>query len=425
MSSADAATGETGSRATRPAVDIRQLDVVFGQNIDAALAMLDQGRTREDILSTTGAVLGAANVTLTVERGEICVLMGLSGSGKSTVLRAINGLNRVTRGEVLVENENQTIDVACCDSETLRALRQKCVTMVFQQFALLPWRSVRENVGFGLELRGLPRAEREAIVDQKLEMVGLSKWADKFAHELSGGMQQRVGLARAFATNADILLMDEPFSALDPLIRTKLQDELLGLQKALKKTIVFVSHDLDEALKLGNHIAIMEGGRVVQFGPPEEIILKPANAYVREFVANVNPLNVLTAFNVMRDARDLEPAGDNWVWLDRRRTTRFQLDGAHRVTAAERLSQPAHWLPCSEADKLSPEEPIVFWAAPATPLRIVMFAMQRDASPVGLFDANERFVGAIGVRDVLNAILRKESTAPTVVSDAPTGASER
>jgi glycine betaine/proline transport system ATP-binding protein len=409
-----AVASETGWSAISPAVDIRQLDIIFGKNIDAAVAMLDQGRTREEILSATGAVLGAADVTLAVERGEICVLMGLSGSGKSTVLRAINGLNRVTRGEVLVESDNQTIDVARCNSETLRTLRQKCVTMVFQQFALLPWRSVRENVGFGLELRGLSRDERDAIVNQKLEMVGLSKWADKFAHELSGGMQQRVGLARAFATNADILLMDEPFSALDPLIRTKLQDELLGLQKELRKTIVFVSHDLDEALKLGNHIAIMEGGRVVQFGPPEEIVLKPANAYVREFVANVNPLNVLTAYNVMRDARDLEPAGDNWVWLDRRRTTRFRLDGEQRVTAAERLSQPAHWLPCSEADKLSPEEqPTVFWAAPGTPLRIVMLAMQRDASPVGLFDTNERLVGAIGVRDVLNAILRKEPAGPT------------
>jgi glycine betaine/proline transport system ATP-binding protein len=411
VSPAKAATSEMGSQTCRPAVDIRQLDIIFGRNIKAALAMLDQGCGREEILGATGAVLGAADVTLAVERGEICVLMGLSGSGKSTVLRAINGLNGVTRGKVLVENESQTIDVARCDSETLRALRQRCVAMVFQQFALLPWRTVRENVGFGLELRGLSREEREAIVKQKLEMVGLSKWANKFAHELSGGMQQRVGLARAFATDADILLMDEPFSALDPLIRTKLQDELLGLQEALRKTIVFVSHDLDEALKLGDHIAIMEGGRVVQFGPPEEIVLKPANDYVREFVANVNPLNVLTAFNVMRDARDLEPAGDNWVWLDRRRTTRFHLDGEHRVIAAERLSRPANWLPCSETERLSPDEPIVFWAAPGTPLRIVMLAMQRDASPVGLFDNNERFVGAIGVRDVLNAILRKEHAA--------------
>ena len=198
--------------------------------------------------------------------------------------------------------------------------------MVFQQFGLLPWRTVEENVGFGLELAGMPDAERKARVDKQLKLVGLDQWAKKYAHELSGGMQQRVGLARAFATEAPILLMDEPFSALDPLIRTKLQDELLQLQTTLKKTIVFVSHDLEEALKIGNHITIMEGGRIVQTGAPEDIVLRPANDYVRDFIANVNPLSVLTAWNVMRDRRDLEPAGDGWVWLDRRKTTRFKID---------------------------------------------------------------------------------------------------
>ena len=178
--------------------------------------------------------------------------------------------------------------------------------MVFQQFALLPWRTVEENVGFGLELAGVPDAERKARVAQATKLVGLDPWASKYAHELSGGMQQRVGLARAFATEAPILLMDEPFSALDPLIRTKLQDELLQLQKTLKKTIIFVSHDLEEALKIGNTITIMEGGRIVQSGPPEDIVLKPANDYVRDFIANVNPLSVLTAWNVMRSKHELE-----------------------------------------------------------------------------------------------------------------------
>ena len=192
--------------------------------------------------------------------------MGLSGSGKSTVLRAINRLNTVARGTVTVEHEGRMIDVAKCDDRTLRELRTRAVAMVFQQFALLPWRTVRENVGFGLEVRGTPAAERRRIVDEKLALVGLSNWAEKYSDELSGGMQQRVGLARAFATDAPILLMDEPFSALDPLIRDKLQDELLDLQEKLRKTIVFVSHDLDEALKLGNRIAILEGGRIVQMG---------------------------------------------------------------------------------------------------------------------------------------------------------------
>ena len=399
----------TAAMAAPPAVSIRSLDIVFAKDTRRAVQLLDEGRTREEILAETGAVLGAANVDITVERGEICVLMGLSGSGKSTILRAINGLNPITRGHILVDDGGTPVDVATCDAASLRRLRQKRVAMVFQQFALLPWRTVRENVGFGLELRGMAKAERDAIVDAKLAMVGLTKWADKYAHELSGGMQQRVGLARAFATDADILLMDEPFSALDPLIRTKLQDELLVLQKELKKTIVFVSHDLDEALKLGNHIAILEGGRVVQMGPPEEIVLHPANAYVREFVANVNPLNVLTAYNVMRDARDLETTADGWVWLDRRKTTRFRLGPDRKVVEAVRDGLPSTWVACEAAEAPVPDEAhVVFWARPKTPLKTVMLAMHRDAAPVALFDDEDRFVGAIGVRDVLQAVLRRD-----------------
>ena len=232
----------------------------------------------------------SAGASLTVNEGEISVLMGLSGSGKSTLLRAVNGLNKVSRGMFWCATDGKMVDVVTCDEATLRHVRQGQVAMVFQQFALLPWRTVAENVGFGLELAGMPEAERKAKVDKQLKLVGLDQWAGKYAHELSGGMQQRVGLARAFATEAPILLMDEPFSALDPLIRTKLQDELLQLQKTLKKTIIFVSHDLEEALKIGNHITIMEGGRIVQTGRPEDIVLRPANDYVSEFIANVNPL---------------------------------------------------------------------------------------------------------------------------------------
>ena len=228
--------------------------------------MVDAGATRAEILAKTGAVLGAAGANLTVNEGEISVLMGLSGSGKSTLLRAVNGLNKVSRGAVLVKDGDRMVDIVSCDAATLRHMRQKQVAMVFQQFALLPWRTVRENVGLGLELAGVPHAERKERVDRQLKLVGLDTWAEKYAHELSGGMQQRVGLARAFATEAPILLMDEPFSALDPLIRTKLQDELLQLQKSIKKTIIFVSHDLEEALKIGNRITIMEGGRIVQSG---------------------------------------------------------------------------------------------------------------------------------------------------------------
>jgi len=291
-------------------VEFRNVDIIFGDRRRDALTLVDQGANRERILAETGCVLGAAGVNLAVKRGEICVLMGLSGSGKSTVLRAVNRLNQVARGEVLVAHDGKQVNVATCSEAALREVRSRTVSMVFQQFGLLPWRTVRENAGFGLELRGMKAAERTRIVDEKLEMVGLSKWAGKYVHELSGGMQQRVGLARAFATDADILLMDEPFSALDPLIRDKLQDELLALQERISKTIIFVSHDLDEAMKLGNTIAIMESGRIVQAGTAEDILLRPADSYVAEFVKHVNPLNVLRGNCVMTPAAALPREGD-------------------------------------------------------------------------------------------------------------------
>jgi glycine betaine/proline transport system ATP-binding protein len=390
------------------AVDFRNVDIMFGQDQAGALAMVDAGATRAEILEKTGNVLGCAGASLTVHEGEISVLMGLSGSGKSTLLRAVNRLNVVSRGQVLVKDGNGTVDVVTCDDVTLRRLRQKQVAMVFQQFGLLPWRTVEENVGLGLELAGVPEAERKERVKKQLELVHLDQWSKKYAHELSGGMQQRVGLARAFATEAPILLMDEPFSALDPLIRTKLQDELLQLQAELKKTIIFVSHDLEEALKIGTHITIMEGGRIVQTGAPEDIVLRPANDYVRDFIANVNPLSVLTAWNVMRDRRDLEHGKDGWVWLDRRKTTRFKIDEHGLVVAAERDGKPAVWVSCADVEGQPEEASQVFWANPGTSLKTVMFAMHRSqTAPVALFDDQSRFVGAIGIRDVLSAVLRR------------------
>ena len=392
------------------AVDFHDVDILFGAEKQQAeaLPMLEAGLSRAEILEKTGAVLGCAGCSLTVEQGEISVLMGLSGSGKSTLLRAVNGLNKVTRGEVVVHDGDWSADVVSCSPNDLRKIRRECVAMVFQQFALLPWRTVEENVGFGLELAGVPEAERRERVAKQLKLVGLEQWAKKYAHELSGGMQQRVGLARAFATDAPILLMDEPFSALDPLIRSKLQDELLQLQAELKKTIIFVSHDLEEALKIGSHISIMEGGRIVQTGAPEEIVLNPANDYVREFISNVNPLSVLTAWNVMRDKRELEHDEDGWVWLDRRATTRFRIDEHGLVTAAERNGKPAIWVSCADVEGQPEEASQVFWATPGTSLKTVMLAMHRSqTAPVALFDDQSRFVGSIGVRDVLSAVLRR------------------
>jgi glycine betaine/proline transport system ATP-binding protein len=274
------------------ALEFRAVDILFcarsGRRarraaIQQALSALDAGGTRSAIAEKTGVVVGVADASLSVARGEISVFMGLSGSGKSTLLRAANG-------QVLVGDGDARVDIgATCDPATLRRIRRQRVAMVFQQFGLLPWRTVRENVGFGLELRGDPPEKRRQIVDRQLELVGLSQWAERYTNELSGGMQQRVGLARAFATDADILLMDEPFSALDPLIRRKLQDELLALQERVRKTILFVSHDLDEALKLGDKVTIMESGRIVQTGTGLDIVERPADDYVAEFVRHVNP----------------------------------------------------------------------------------------------------------------------------------------
>ncbi len=281
------------------AIRFEAVSIVFGDRPEAALPLMDQGRSRAEIQAETGQVLGVHECTLDVGAGEIAVLMGLSGSGKSTLLRAVNGLAPVARGKVSVRGEGDLVAVTGASPAALRRLRQQSVAMVFQQFALLPWRSVAENVGLGLELQGLSRSACAERIDRQLALGGLQDWGDRRVAELSGGMQQRVGLARAFATEAPILLMDEPVSALDPLIRSRLQDELLALQKNLQRTILFVSHDLDEAFKLGDRIAILEGGRIVQQGTPRQIFSAPATPYVADFVAHMNPLGVLSARDVM------------------------------------------------------------------------------------------------------------------------------
>ncbi len=285
------------------AVEFNKVNIVFGDHPQRALPLMDKGMNRTEIQKETGQVLGVHDCSLTVARGEILVLMGLSGSGKSTLLRAVNGLNPVCRGAVTVHDGDWSCEVGSANREDLLKVRRECVAMVFQQFGLLPWRTVRENVGLGLELAGQSAEQMREKVDSQLKLVGLHERADAKVGELSGGMQQRVGLARAFVTDAPILLMDEPFSALDPLIRTRLQDELLELQAKLQRTIIFVSHDLDEAFKIGDRIALMEGGRIVQCGTAREIIANPVSDYVADFVNHMNPLSVLTA----RDAVEPTP----------------------------------------------------------------------------------------------------------------------
>jgi glycine betaine/proline transport system ATP-binding protein len=300
----------SGEPAPGAAVVFDNVSIVFGDRPDRALPLMDQGQSRTEVQAATSQVLGVHDCSLTVAEGEILVLMGLSGSGKSTLLRAVNGLNPVVRGEVRISTKLGLTSVTRADPSTLRRIRQECVAMVFQQFGLLPWRTVRDNVGLGLELRGVPKAEREARVAEELRLVNLAERAGALVGELSGGMQQRVGLARAFATDAPILLMDEPFSALDPLIRTRLQDELLELQARRNRTIVFVSHDLDEAFKIGNRIAIMDGGRIIQCGTPRDIFTAPSTPYVADFVQHMNPLGVLCARDVMGRPNGALPVGE-------------------------------------------------------------------------------------------------------------------
>ena len=393
-------------------VEFHNVDVIFGDAAAPALEMLDGGADRDAILEATGAVLGVHDASLAVEEGEICVLMGLSGSGKSSLLRCVNGLNKVTRGRVLVEDNGGTIDVASCSAATLRRLRSQRIAMVFQQFALLPWRTVAENVGLGLELRGMPRAAREAIVEDKLKLVHLDQWTDKYAHELSGGMQQRVGLARAFATDADILLMDEPFSALDPLIREHLQDELLELQRSLRKTIVFVSHDLDEALKLGTHIAIMQDGRIVQYGRPEEIVGKPATDYVRAFVANVNPLNVLRGESLMRptSSLDRDPESPDTVFLDSTGQHRCRLDKTRRPEAYLSNGTKADCISWSPGLELGSVRDSFVSGTPDIPMRTAIEVRHTTGRPMPLLDGNGFLVGVIGDDELLAGMMRRAET---------------
>jgi len=317
------------------ALEFRDVDVIYPRRsgraaavaIHQALQRLDAGDDPAVVAAEDAVTIAVRGATLRLAEGEICVLMGLSGSGKSTLLRAANGLAPVTRGSVLLGAGGPVLDVARCDAVSLASARRQRVSMVFQHAALLPWRTVEENVGLGLDLRGDPVAERERIIAEKLQWVGLADWAKRSIGELSGGMQQRVGLARAFATEAPVLLMDEPFSALDPLIRSRLQEELRLLQQRVRKTLLFVSHDLDEALRLGDRIAIMDGGQIVQTGTPQDIVLRPATARVAEFVQHMNPLTALTAAMVMRPLAAL-PQADGLRLLDEAGTYRLKLDAA-------------------------------------------------------------------------------------------------
>jgi len=288
----------------RVAIEIDHVIKIFGDDPASAQSLLDAGKSKAQVLAETGQVVGVNDVSLKVEAGQTYVVMGLSGSGKSTLIRHVNRLIEPTSGEIRVDGA----DVLGMDLDELREFRRTKIAMVFQKFGLLPHRSVIDNVAYGLEVRGVGREERLEAASRWIETVGLDGYEQAQPHQLSGGQQQRVGLARALAMDTDILLMDEPFSALDPLIRSGMQDELMALQKKLKKTILFITHDFDEALKIGDRIAVLWDGALLQEGRPEEIVLNPANEHIEAFVADVNKARAIHVESIMRRDANMQKA---------------------------------------------------------------------------------------------------------------------
>ena len=281
-------------------IEINNIYKIFGNNPDSVMDMVKGGSTKDEVLEQTGHTVGLDNVSLNIEEGETFVCMGLSGSGKSTLIRHLNRLIDPTAGEIFIDGEN----VMSFNPQQLIDFRRHKMSMVFQRFGLFPHKTVMQNVGYGLEMQGKSEEERDKIAMEKIEAVGLNGFENQFPNQLSGGMQQRVGLARALATNSDIMLMDEAFSALDPLIRSDMQKQLLDLQSELKKTIVFITHDLDESLRLGDHIGILNAGKLVQVGTPVDIIMNPADDYVKAFVKDVNRAKVIKAKIIMTKANE-------------------------------------------------------------------------------------------------------------------------
>ncbi|WP_096200984.1 quaternary amine ABC transporter ATP-binding protein [Bacillus sp. FJAT-45350] len=288
-------------------IKVEGLTKVFGKKPQRAIELLKQSKTKDEILKETGMTVGVNQASFDVKSGEIFVIMGLSGSGKSTLVRLLNRLIDPTEGSIWIDNE----DLAQMDEKKLREVRRKKMSMVFQKFGLFPYRTILENVEYGLEVQGVDKKDRKETASKSLELVGLMGYEDKYPSELSGGMQQRVGLARALANDPDVLLMDEAFSALDPLIRKDMQDELLDLQETMQKTIIFITHDLDEALRIGDRIVIMKDGSIVQIGTPEQILTNPENDYVEKFVEDVDRSKVFTASHVMMrpEAVNIEKEG--------------------------------------------------------------------------------------------------------------------
>ncbi|MDG5800413.1 glycine betaine/L-proline ABC transporter ATP-binding protein [Marinilabiliaceae bacterium ANBcel2] len=393
---------------------IRNLSKVFGKNPKMALEALKNGKSKDEILNEQKQTIGVHDVNFTVKKSEIFVLMGLSGSGKSTLQRLINRLHTPSTGEIVIDG----IDITKLNPHELRVFRRKHFCgMVFQNFAILPHRTVLENVEFGLELQGVEKDIREQKSLEVIKSVGLDGNEDSYPSQLSGGMQQRVGLARGLAVDADILLMDEAFSALDPLIRRQMQDELLELQEKMQKTIVFVTHDLDEAFRLGNRIAIMKDGRIVQIGSAEEIISKPADDYVKAFVENMNRSAILTAGAIMLPPEETALSGDGPRTIMRKIRKKglagiLMTDTKKRVKGYIKADRLAAYIKENQSKENIPfDENLVEEAASVnedTPLTDVINSYtEHEYGPVAVVDSDNRLKGVI-VRGAVIAALSED-----------------
>ncbi|MDW3206471.1 MAG: glycine betaine/L-proline ABC transporter ATP-binding protein [Alphaproteobacteria bacterium] len=384
---------------------IANLSKVFGDKPDIVFGMAREGLHPKEIFERTGQMLAVSDVSFDVNEGEIFTIMGLSGSGKSTLVRCLNRLVEPTSGTVLLDGE----DICGASPARLRDIRRHKLSMVFQNFALLPHKSVRQNVEFGLLIRDEPAVERRRRAESAIEQVGLTPWADRFPDSLSGGMKQRVGLARALASDADIMLMDEPFSALDPLIRTDLQAELIRIQKAIKKTIIFITHDFYEAVKLSDKVAIMRDGRCVQVASPEEIVLSPADGYVRDFAKELDPARVISARTMARfggAAVDPDASPDDVL-------AAMRAAGKSCLIVADEIGAPQGYICRADLDSLARSSGArardfcngaSVRVVPETMPLIDVYSVMGDGLPVAVVDAKRRIVGTFDAGDVLSRL---------------------
>ena len=407
----------------RTKIRIENLIKIYGKDPEEALSQFRQGYTRDTIFQATGNVLAVSDVSISIGEGELFVIMGLSGSGKSTLIRCLNRLIPATSGHVYVDDQ----DVLAANEEQLRQIRRTKMAMVFQKFALFPHRTVAENVAYGLKVQGIPFEQQRQKALDTLEVVGLKQWADRYPSNLSGGMQQRVGLARALATEPDILLMDEAFSALDPLIRRGMQDELIKLQETLHKTIVFITHDIQEALKIGDRVAVMRDGAFVQVGTPEEIVTKPVDEYVEGFTLDVNRAQVLKTGSITRQTVHVILGESSLrAALEQMRTHELE-----KMYVVDRQGKPAGIVSRRELDQALAEgiEDINrvmktdFPQVDATTSLDELFHLWHREVPIAVIGADGRFKGVVEQSDILASIGRlshspeaKEELTETVVS---------